>query len=173
MVRRAPRQVSGSLTRPDLSCGTTFLPEDLTFAPLVLSLLRGPRVRIPIPPSGESGANRNWPAGTSLSSAEAVRAPSSTGGTEGSNPPPSSKESGANLVSSMTARRSRKRHRNSKRVWTSWRGRLARQVSQPTSNDHRSEGSKGAPPGRTIPAWRHGLTASESATCACCHPHQR
>jgi hypothetical protein len=43
MVRRAPRQVSGSLTRPDLSCGTTFLPEDLTFAPLVLSLLRGPR----------------------------------------------------------------------------------------------------------------------------------
>ena len=53
------------------------------------------------------------------------------------------------------------------------RGRLARQVSQPTSNDHRSEGSKGAPPGRTIPAWRHGLTASESATCACCHPHQR
>jgi hypothetical protein len=94
-------------------------------------------------------------------------------GTEGSNPSPSSKESGANLVSSMTARRSRKRHRNSKRVWTSWRGRLARQVSQPTSNDHRSEGSKGAPPGRTIPAWRHGLTASESATCACCHPHQR
>jgi hypothetical protein len=30
--------------------------------------------------SGESGANRNWPAGTSLSSAEAVQAPSSTGG---------------------------------------------------------------------------------------------
>src|SRR5260370_11733516 len=29
--------------------------------------------------SGESGANRNWPAGTSLSSAEAVQAPSSTG----------------------------------------------------------------------------------------------
>ena len=57
MVRRAPRQVSGSLTRPDLFCGTTFLPEDLTFAPLVLSLLRGPRVRIPIPPWRESIAN--------------------------------------------------------------------------------------------------------------------
>jgi hypothetical protein len=45
MVRRAPGQVSGSLiiTRPDLSCGATFLPEDLTFAPLVLSLPTGDR----------------------------------------------------------------------------------------------------------------------------------
>ena len=43
MVRRAPGQVSGSLTRPDLSCGATFLPEDLTFAPLVLSLRTGDR----------------------------------------------------------------------------------------------------------------------------------
>jgi hypothetical protein len=39
MVRCVPHQVSGS-TRLDLSCGATFLPEDLTFAPLVLSLLR-------------------------------------------------------------------------------------------------------------------------------------
>src|SRR4051794_13362562 len=37
----------------------------------------------PLCSSGESGANRNWPAGTSLSSAEAVQAPSSTRRTEG------------------------------------------------------------------------------------------
>jgi hypothetical protein len=40
---RAPGQISGSLTRPDLSCGATFLPEDLTFAPLLLSLRTGDR----------------------------------------------------------------------------------------------------------------------------------
>ena len=39
MVRCVPHQVSGS-TRLDLSCGATFLPEDLTSALLVLSLLR-------------------------------------------------------------------------------------------------------------------------------------
>jgi hypothetical protein len=31
-------QLSVSLTRPDLSCVATFLPEDLTLTPLVLSL---------------------------------------------------------------------------------------------------------------------------------------
>ena len=41
---------------------------------------RGTGSSNPSPSSGESGANRNWPAGTSLSSAEAVQAPSSTGG---------------------------------------------------------------------------------------------
>jgi hypothetical protein len=43
MVWRGPGQVSGSLTRPDLSCGATFLPEDPTLAPLVLSLATGDR----------------------------------------------------------------------------------------------------------------------------------
>ena len=43
MVRRGPGQVSGRLTRPDLSCGATFLPEDPTLAPLVLSLPTGDR----------------------------------------------------------------------------------------------------------------------------------
>jgi hypothetical protein len=57
MVRRAPHQVSGS-TRLDLSCGATFLPEDLTFAPLVLSLLRGTEGSNPAPSSGESTTNR-------------------------------------------------------------------------------------------------------------------
>ena len=39
--------------------------------------------------SGESGANRNWPAGTSRSSAEAGPGPILHRGTEGSKPPPS------------------------------------------------------------------------------------
>jgi hypothetical protein len=43
MVRRAPHQVSGSLIRPDLSCGANFFPEDQTSAPLVLSLPTGDR----------------------------------------------------------------------------------------------------------------------------------
>jgi hypothetical protein len=43
MVWRGPGQVSGSLTRPDLSCDATFLPEDPTLAPLVLSLPTGDR----------------------------------------------------------------------------------------------------------------------------------
>jgi hypothetical protein len=58
MVRCVPHQVSGS-TRLDLSCGATFLPEDLTFAPLVLSLLRGTEGSNPSPSSGESPANLN------------------------------------------------------------------------------------------------------------------
>src|SRR5438105_5601921 len=52
MVRRAPGQVSGSLTRPDLSCGATFLPEDLTFrAACPVPPYGGPSVRIPPPAS--------------------------------------------------------------------------------------------------------------------------
>jgi hypothetical protein len=57
MVRCVPHQVSGS-TRLDLSCGATFLPEDLTFAPLVVSLLRGTEGSNPS--SGESPANLNF-----------------------------------------------------------------------------------------------------------------
>jgi hypothetical protein len=58
MVWRGPGQVSGSLTRPDLSCGATFLPEDPTLAPLVLSSLRGTEGSNPSPSSGESETNR-------------------------------------------------------------------------------------------------------------------
>jgi hypothetical protein len=57
MVWRAPGQVRASLTRPDLSCGATFLPEDPTLAPLVLSSLRGTEGSNPSPSSGESVAN--------------------------------------------------------------------------------------------------------------------
>jgi hypothetical protein len=64
MVRRAPYQVSGSLTRPDLSCGATFLPEDLTFAPLVVSLPTGTERRYGA--GGEDGnfvaASNRWSA---------------------------------------------------------------------------------------------------------------
>jgi hypothetical protein len=43
--------------------------------------------------SGESGANRNWPAGTSRSSAEAGSGAILHRGTDGSNPSPSSRQS--------------------------------------------------------------------------------
>ena len=44
-----------------------------------LPIWRGTESSNPLPSSGESGANRNWPAGTFRSSAEAGQAPSSTG----------------------------------------------------------------------------------------------
>ena len=61
----------------------------------------------PSPSSGESGANRNWPAGTSRSSAEAGPGAILHRGTEGSNPPPSSGESVSALNPSAGGEESR------------------------------------------------------------------
>jgi hypothetical protein len=63
-----------------------------------LTVGRGTEGSNPAPSSGESGANRNWPAGTSRSSAEAGPGAILHRGTEGSNPPPSSGESGTNRL---------------------------------------------------------------------------
>jgi len=62
MVRRAPHQVSGNLT----ILRRRFLPEDLTFAPLILSLLRRTEVRIPLPPAASRANSLIGAAGRSF-----------------------------------------------------------------------------------------------------------
>jgi len=55
-ARASPSQTTAALVLTYR--GTSFLPEDRSFPPLVLSLLRGTEGSNPSPSSGESGANR-------------------------------------------------------------------------------------------------------------------